>query len=30
MRRWLWFLGYYIAGIAVIGTSAFVIRSVLM
>lgn len=29
MRRWLWFAGLYLAGLAVIGTIAFVIRSVL-
>lgn len=30
MRRWLWFLTLYLAGIVVIGTVAFLIRSVLM
>lgn len=30
MRRWLWFAGLYLAGIAVIGTIAFMIRSVLL
>ena len=30
MRRWLWFIGLYLAGIAAIGGIAFVIRSVLM
>lgn len=30
MRRWLWFAGLYLAGIAVIGTIAFIIRSVLL
>lgn len=30
MRRWLWFAGMYLAGIAVIGTIAFIIRSVLI
>ena len=30
MRRWLWFAGLYLAGIAVIGTIAFMIRSVLI
>lgn len=30
MRRWLWFAGFYLAGIAVIGTIAFMIRSVLL
>jgi len=29
MRRWLWFLTLYLAGIVVIGTVAFLIRSVL-
>jgi hypothetical protein len=29
MRRWLWFAGLYLAGLAVIGTIAFLIRSVL-
>lgn len=28
--RWLWFAGMYLAGIAVIGSIAFVIRSVLI
>ncbi|MBN2631860.1 MAG: DUF2474 domain-containing protein [Rhodobacteraceae bacterium] len=30
MRRWLWFAGLYLAGIAVIGTIAMVIRAVLV
>lgn len=30
MLRWLWFAGLYLAGIAVIGTVAFLIRSVLI
>lgn len=30
MRRWLWFAGLYLAGIVVIGTIAFLIRSVLI
>jgi hypothetical protein len=30
MRHWLWFAGIYLAGIAVIGTIAFLIRSVLI
>lgn len=30
MRRWLWFAGLYAAGIVVIGTIAFLIRSVLL
>lgn len=30
MRRLLWFVGLYLAGIAVIGSIAFVIRSVLI
>lgn len=30
MRRWLWFAGLYLAGIAVIGTIALIIRSVLL
>jgi hypothetical protein len=30
MRRWLWFAGLYLAGIAVIGTIAFAIRTVLL
>jgi hypothetical protein len=29
MRRWLWFAGLYLAGIAVIGAVALLIRSVL-
>ena len=30
MRRWLWFVGIYLAGIVVIGTIAMLIRTVLM
>lgn len=30
MRRWLWFAGLYLIGIAVIGTIAFLIRAVLL
>jgi hypothetical protein len=30
MRRWLWFAGLYLAGIAVIGTIAFLIRTALL
>lgn len=30
MRRWLWFLGIYLAGIVVIGTIAMLIRTVLI
>lgn len=30
MRRWLWFLGLYLAGMVVIGAIAFLIRSVLL
>lgn len=30
MRMWLWFAGLYLAGIVVIGTIAFLIRSVLI
>lgn len=30
MQRWLWFLGYYLVGIAVIGSVALLIRSVLI
>jgi len=30
MRRWIWFAGLYLAGIAIIGTIAFLIRSVLI
>lgn len=30
MRRWLWFLALYLAGMAVIGAIAFLIRSVLL
>ncbi len=30
MRRWLWFAGLYLIGIAVIGTIAFLIRAVLV
>ncbi|WP_093925476.1 DUF2474 domain-containing protein [Sulfitobacter brevis] len=30
MRRWLWFAGLYLAGIAAIGAIAFSIRLVLI
>ena len=30
MRRWLWFVGIYLAGIVVIGTIAMLIRAVLI
>ena len=30
MRRWLWFVGIYLAGIVVIGTVAMLIRMVLI
>jgi hypothetical protein len=30
MRRWLWFVGIYLAGIVVIGTIAMLIRMVLI
>jgi hypothetical protein len=30
MRRWLWFAGLYVAGIAVLGTIAFLIRLVVI
>lgn len=30
MGRWLWFAGLYLAGIAVIGVVAFLIRLVLL
>ena len=30
MRRWLWFVGLYLAGIVVIGAIAMLIRAVLM
>ena len=30
MRRWLWFVGLYLAGIVVIGSIAFLIRTVLI
>jgi hypothetical protein len=30
MRRWLWFVGIYLAGIVVIGTVAMLIRTVLI
>lgn len=30
MRRWLWFVGLYLAGIIVIGSLALLIRSVLI
>ena len=30
MRRWLWFLGLYLAGVAVVGAVAYLIRLVLL
>ncbi|MGH1454200.1 MAG: DUF2474 domain-containing protein [Paracoccaceae bacterium] len=30
MRRWLWFVGLYLAGIAMLGSIAFLIRSILL
>ena len=30
MRRWVWFLALYLAGMAVIGSIAFLIRWVLI
>jgi hypothetical protein len=30
MRRWLWFLGLYLAGVAVVGGVAYLIRLVLL
>lgn len=30
MRRWLWFVGIYLAGIVVIGAIAMLIRAVLI
>ena len=30
MRRWLWFVGIYLAGIVVIGSIAMLIRTVLI
>ena len=30
MRRWLWFVGLYLAGIVVIGSVAYLIRTVLL
>ena len=30
MRRWLWFLGLYLAGVAVVGGAAYLIRLVLL
>jgi len=30
MRRWLWFAGLYLAGIAVIGAIALLIRTALI
>ena len=30
MRRWLWFAALYIAGIAVVGSVALLIRAVLL
>ena len=30
MRRWIWFVALYLAGVAVVGLIAFLIRTVLM
>lgn len=30
MRRWLWFLGLYLAGVAVVAAVAYVIRLALI
>jgi len=30
MRRWLWFLGLYLAGVAVVGGVAYLIRLALL
>jgi hypothetical protein len=30
MRRWLWFLGLYLAGVAVVAGIAYLIRLVLL
>ena len=30
MRRWLWFLGIYLAGVAFLGGVAYLIRLVLL
>ncbi|WP_372839762.1 DUF2474 domain-containing protein [Phaeovulum sp.] len=30
MRRWLWFLALYLAGVGVVGMIAYLIRVVLM
>ena len=30
MRRWMWFVALYLAGVAVVGLIAYLIRSVLM
>lgn len=30
MRRWLWFAGLYLAGVAVVGGVAYLIRLVLL
>jgi hypothetical protein len=30
MQRWLWFLGLYLAGVAVVGGVAYLIRLVLL
>jgi hypothetical protein len=30
MRRWLWFLGLYLAGVAVVGGVAYLIRLVVL
>ncbi len=29
MQRWLWFVGYYVAGVAAVAAVALVIRSAL-
>ncbi len=30
MRRWLWFLGLYLAGVALVGAVAYLLRLVLV
>jgi hypothetical protein len=30
MRRWLWFLGLYLAGVAVVGGVAYLIRLMIL
>jgi len=30
MRRWLWFLGLYLAGVAVVGAVAYLIRIMIL